>query len=92
KASPSQMMAGRSGAKAAQRSIHVDKSMRPSVAATRARRKPDILKKLETVLSRSTYTGGVVRKDIPHERYAEFYYQIEQTDNFFLISIVYWFF
>lgn len=38
---------------------------------------PDILKKLETVLSRSTYTGGVVRKDIPHERYAEIYYQIE---------------
>ena len=47
--------------------------------------------KLQSVLAKSRYTGGLVRKRIPHDRYAEFYYGIEKTEKFFVITIVYWF-
>jgi hypothetical protein len=45
---------------------------------------------LRSSLSRSPYNGGLVAQVIPHKYYAYYYYKIEETENYYLTTIVFW--
>lgn len=52
---------------------------------------PHDLEKVMSAVTRSPYAGGDERVDIPHELYQEFFYKIEETHRYYIVTIDYTF-
>jgi hypothetical protein len=51
----------------------------------------DIRNKVQAALARNSYRGGSVRERIFDDFLVELYYQVEETEDYYVITVLYWF-